>query len=78
MIDNAVQTRYDLYRMLPKDLFLERMVVTFMDDSAFVKSNHISVRVVLTHIETKENFGHIVELDEIPKIYNICQNSWPD
>lgn len=54
------QVSYDVYRILPNETpAFERLQIALRDESIFREKDHIDVRLVLTHIETKSNFKYL-------------------
>lgn len=54
------QVSFIVYRILPNETpAFERLQITLRDESIFREKDHIDVRLVLTHIETKSNFKYL-------------------
>ena len=54
------QVSFDVYRILPNETpAFERLQITLRDESVFREKDHIDVRLVLTHIETKSNLKYL-------------------
>jgi len=58
------QVSYDVYRILPDEpSALERLQIVLRDDSLRWGKDHVDVRIVLNHIETKRKFRYFGEID---------------
>ncbi len=69
--NNQPRISYDVYRISSMDVpTFERLTVIFYSTPITLEWTEIYVRVIFTHIETKENFEYI------SNIIGMCHNSW--
>lgn len=58
------QVSYDVYRILSNEpSALEHLQITLRDESLVRDKNHVDVRIVLKHIETKSSFRYFGDID---------------